>query len=354
MPATPDFRKLRLPPEATIHDAMEVMTRPPGPSIVLVTGKADKLLGIVVDSDLRKAMLKGRGLDTPLSRVMNPRPFTLPHTLSREALTQEFRRFARGNIPLVDRAGRVRGVANIADYLDVAQDKPNAVVLLVGGLGKRLRPLTEHRPKPLLPVGDKPILETIVDQFAEAGFREIFLAVHHHAEQIRRHFGDGKRFGVRIRYLHERRPLGTAGPLALLRRPLRAPLIVMNGDLLTKVRFQSLLDFHAEAGALATVCVREYDFQVPYGVIQLSGHHLEEIVEKPVHRFFVNAGIYVLDPRVLKWVPRGRRFDMPALLSRIRRERPSAIACFPIREYWIDIGRHDEYDKAQSDYAEHF
>lgn len=354
MPSPINWRKALLPATASVRRAIVVMTAPDAPGIVLVTGRGEKLLGVVVDPDIRRALLKGIGLSAPLSRVMNTRPFTLPHEASREAIARALKKEPRANVPLVDPAGRVRGLARLSDFIVEPGDKPNWIVLLVGGYGKRLGRLTTHRPKPLLPVGNKPILETIVEQFAAQGFKRFAFAVHHKAEQILEHFGNGRRLGVEIRYLREAKKLGTAGPLSLLPRGLKDPVIVMNGDLLTKVDFRSLLEFHREEGRSATVCVREYDFQVPFGVVQMEGSLLTGLTEKPIHHFFVNAGIYAFDPAVLRGLERGKPCDMPEFLERVRRRRPRSIGCFPIREYWIDIGRTDEYKRAQSDYATMF
>jgi dTDP-glucose pyrophosphorylase len=353
MKATVDYRELMLPPGATVRRAVEVMTAS-GTDIVLVADHRRRLKGIVVDSDIRKGILRGLGLEAPLSKVMNSKPSTLSVTLSRDEIAHAFEESPRANIPLVDKAGRVAGLARMADYLAHRQDKPNWVVLMVGGFGRRLHPLTETQPKPLLPVGDKPIMETIVEQFTGAGFRNFVFAVNHHADQIRRHFGDGGRLGANIRYVHESKPLGTAGPLSLLPGVYKDPLIVMNGDLLTKIDFKSLLEFHTQEKSLATVCVREYDFQVPYGVIQMDGHKLLRIVEKPTHRFYVNAGIYVLDPKVLKTIPRGKPYQMPDLLEKVRRRKAGSVGCFPIREYWIDIGQMKDYERAQAEFSKFF
>lgn len=339
-----------LPRTATVRQAMELMAGPATAGMVLVAGKDGRLQGVVVDSDLRKGMLKGHGLDAPLSVVMNPRPVTLPHDLPREEIVRFFRKERRANVPLVDARGRVRGLARLAEYLVETEDKPNWVVLMVGGAGTRLRPLTQNLPKPLLHVGPKPILETIIEQFEASGYKKIFLAINHQADQIERHFGDGSKFGVEIRYLRERKRLGTVGALSLLPGKPKDPVIVMNGDLLTKVDFPALLRYHEDEGRKATVCVREYDFQVPYGVVQMDDkQRLEKIIEKPTQRFFVNAGIYALDPGALRLVPRDRYFDMTALIERIKRRR-GAVGCFPIREYWIDIGQPDDYQRAMREY----
>lgn len=349
-----DYRRLILPPAATVRRAIEVMSGPHGAGMVFVAGRDARLLGVVVDSDIRKGILQGLGLSSPLNRVMNPKPVTLPHGLSRAKITEFFRKDPRASIPLVDAKGRVRGLAQLTQYLTSELGLPNRVVVLVGGLGKRLMPLTAETPKPMLHVGDKPILETIVEQCSAAGLTRFTFALAHHADRIRRHFGDGSRFGVSIEYVEEKNPLGTAGALSLLPARERAPLIVMNGDLLTKVDFGALLRFHTDEKCLATLCVREYEFQVPYGVVSMSGHRMDGIVEKPTHRFFVSAGIYVLEPSALKSLRRGIRCNMPELLERLRKARRRAVGCFPIREYWIDIGRMEEYRRAQTDFSKFF
>ncbi len=218
---------------------------------------------------------------------------------------------------------------------------------MAGGFGKRLYPLTREVPKPLLPVGEKPILQTILEQLAEGGFSQFFLAVHYRSEQVRAHFGDGSKWGVRIEYLEERQPLGTAGALSLLDQTMiDAPLLMMNGDLLTRLDFGQLVDFHGEHGGLATMCVREYDFQIPYGVVHGDGDQVTDIIEKPVQKFFVNAGIYILEPELLGQCRPDEAIDMPDLLRQVVNDGRK-VSMFPIHEYWLDIGRMEEYERAQ-------
>lgn len=354
MNAHVDHRTLMLPPTATVKRALEVMSGPRGAGMILVTAPNERLLGVVVDSDIRKGILRGLGIEAPISKVMNPKPITLRHDLDREEISSFFRLNPRGSIPLVDAKNRVKGIALLNEYVSGGGNLPNRVVVLVGGLGRRLMPLTADTPKPLLPIGDKPLLERIVEQCSAAGLRRFTFALAHHADQIRRHFGDGSRFKVEIDYIEEKRPLGTAGPLSLLPGRETAPLLVMNGDLLTKVDFGALIRFHGGEGCLATLCVREYEFQVPYGVVSMDGHRLDGIVEKPIHRCFVSAGIYVIEPSALKLLRRGAPCDMPDFLETIRRRRRGAVGCFPIREYWIDIGHIEEYRRAQSEYLKFF
>jgi NDP-sugar pyrophosphorylase family protein len=236
------------------------------------------------------------------------------------------------------------------DFLQ-PERRRNTVVVMAGGLGTRLDPLTKDLPKPLLKVGSKPILETILSNFRGYGFAEFFLSVNYKAEMVKSYFGDGTRWGIRIRYLEESVPLGTAGSLSLLPERPTLPLVVMNGDLVTQVNFQHMLDFHREHAAVATMGVREYDMQVPFGVVRLEESRIVAIEEKPVHRFFVNAGIYVLEPDALDYVPRGEYFDMTTLFERLAKEGMPTSA-FPIREYWLDVGRPDDLERAQIEYGD--
>ena len=253
------------------------------------------------------------------------------------------------HLPLVDEIGLVVGLAT-SDELTGAAERPNWVVLMAGGLGTRLQPLTDECPKPLLAVGGKPILETILESFAEQGFKRIFLSVNYKAEMIRNHFGAGGRWGVQVEYLHEGPRLGTAGALSLLPERPTVPIVVMNGDLLTRPNFDNFLQFHIAQGATATMAVREYDFQVPYGVVQLDGTRIEAIEEKPVQKFFVNAGIYALSPEALDHLPAETFFDMPTLFEHLI-VTGKTTAAYPLREYWLDIGRLDEFERAQREWG---
>lgn len=342
-----------LPPSATLRQAMETLTRTTV-GIVLVTGPDRRLLGILVDSDIRKALLAGTGLDTPVEKAMNAKPFTAPADSSREALANLFRQRRRAYIPLVDAQGRVAGLAAMSEILAVPAGLDNLVVIMAGGLGTRLRPFTESVPKPMMPVGGRPLLEHLIESLVSHGFSRFVVSLHYLGDAIRAHFGDGSRWGVSISYVEEPERRGTAGALALLPGPHAKPVLVMNADLLTKVNFRALVDFHHSEKNLATVCVREYDFQVPYGVAQISDRKLMGMVEKPVHRFHVNAGIYCLDPEVLALVPKDRACDMPELLELVRARRGDGVGCFPIQEYWLDIGRLEDYDRAQREYGEQF
>jgi len=341
----------RIAPERSIRDAIRTIDEG-AIRIALVVDGDNRLLGTVTDGDVRRGILHGVALEEPVTRVMNPHPTTARADEGRDTILERMKQTRLHQIPVVDGQGRLVTV-EILDELLQARHRDNWVVLMAGGLGSRLRPLTDECPKPLLKVGSKPLLEIILENFLEYGFRTFYISVNYKAEMVQAHFGDGSRWGIEIRYVHEDRRLGTAGALSLLPGRPTQPLIVMNGDLLTKVNFQHLLDFHAEHRARATMCVREYDFQVPYGVVRIDHHRILGIDEKPVQRFFVNAGIYVLEPEALDLIPPATYFDMPELFTNlIGRQQETAV--FPIREYWLDIGHMDDFARANGDFPEVF
>ena len=220
---------------------------------------------------------------------------------------------------------------------------------MAGGLGTRLRPLTQDTPKPLLKVGDKPILQTIIESFAKYGFEDIVISVNYKSHMIKDYFGDGSQFGVKISYIDEDKRLGTAGALSLLNDKPKEPFFVMNGDLLTNVNFEKFLDFHTFENSIASMAIREHEFQIPYGVIQTNGAKITDIKEKPIQKFFVNSGIYILSPQTLDYIPKDEFFDMPTLFNKLIEDNKNVLS-FPIHEYWLDIGRMEELQKAQSEY----
>ncbi|PFG45499.1 CBS domain protein [Vibrio sp. ES.051] len=334
--------------QGTLRDALQIINTE-ALRVALVVNQEKQLLGVVTDGDIRRGLLNNLELTESVAKVMNTSPTTAAVNTDRETLIKLMEAKSILSIPLVDAQGKVVGL----ETLHGALHKPkyqNPVFIMAGGFGTRLRPLTDSCPKPMLKIGNKPILETVVRSFIKAGFENFYISTHYMPEQIRAHFGDGSELGVRIQYVHEEEPLGTGGALGLLPNdlPVDLPLIMMNGDVLTKIDFQRLLTFHAEQQADATMCVREYDYQVPYGVINGEGNKITSMVEKPIQRFFVNAGIYVVSSRVIKSVPKNHRIDMPTLLEQHMNERDN-VRMFPIHEYWLDIGRMDDFNRAQAD-----
>lgn len=239
------------------------------------------------------------------------------------------------------------------DGLIKSQAVGNWAVLMAGGLGTRLWPLTNDFPKPLVKVGNKPVLETILNNLIEYGFRIFFFAVNYKSYQIKKYFGDGSSWGVEINYLTEQKKMGTAGALSLLPEKPSKAVLVMNGDILAKVNFQQLLSFHQQSAAMATMCIRDYSLQLPYGVVEIKDGRLIQIDEKPVHAFFVNAGIYVLEPEAIQFISENTFFHMTALFQLLI-DNNVQTAVFPVRDYWIDIGCREDLKKANADYAKYF
>lgn len=319
-----------------------------GQRIVLVVDDDERLQGTLTDGDVRRALLSHQPLTTPVGEVMCATPRVAELQWSREKILSVMESTRLLHLPVVDPAGHVVGLETLHELLDKKRID-NPVFLMAGGFGKRLYPLTQDCPKPMLKVGDKPILELILQSLADAGFHRFYISTHYLPEMIRDHFGDGSKWNVSIRYVHEETPLGTGGALGLLPAgEVALPMILMNGDLLTRVDYRSLLEFHERHQGAATLCVREYQSQVPYGVIQSEGHRITQIVEKPVQRFFISAGIYILSPQLIGRVVPGERIDMPTLLEQeIVAGRD--VNMFPVHEYWLDIGRMDDFHRAQEE-----
>jgi NDP-sugar pyrophosphorylase family protein len=279
---------------------------------------------------------------------MNKQPVTASTGASREVVLGVMRRHDILQVPIIDSEERVVKVEFLQDFThqDVLE---NPVLVMAGGMGTRLQPLTKDVPKPMLKVGSKPILETIVVQLVDAGFQNLFISVCYMGEVIRRHFGNGQTWGINIEYLEEDKPLGTGGALKLLPANIsKAPLLVMNGDILTKVNFRRLLEYHSEQKADLTICVRSYDFQVPYGVVEIDKNRVKSLQEKPIQSFFVNAGIYVVDNEINLRIKSNTAIDMPDIINQ-HIDAGRNISAFPIHEYWLDIGVMEQYKKAQRD-----
>ncbi len=340
-----------LGPETPIQNALRSLESSISKIVLIVDGDR-RLLGTVTDGDIRRGILRGVPLDAAVENIMNREPVTATVGDDSHHMMQVMHRGGYRQIPLVDGDGRIVGVESL-DHLLELRERDNWVVIMAGGFGKRLQPLTDNSVKPMLKIGRKPILETIVENFADSGFHRFLIAVHYRADDIIEHFGDGSRFGVEIEYISEQEPMGTAGALRLLPERPSEPLLVMNGDILTKVNFGQLLDFHKDYGASATMCVRDYDLRVPFGVVEVEEHRFRGITEKPVQKFFVNAGIYALEPETLDFIPAQGRLDMPDLFASLQ-EAERQVTVFPIREYWMDIGQHDDLSQARSDFFREF
>ena len=317
----------------------------------VVVDEKNRLLGTVTDGDIRRGILRGEGLDVAISSVMNRNPKVAKQGLSNSKYRQLMKIKKLKQLPIVSESKELVDILFI-DFLQDTSSK-NKVVLMLGGLGTRLRPLTNDIPKPMLRIGNKPIVETIIDGFKQCGHKDFIFSVNYKKEVIQNYFQNGEAFGISIEYVEEEKPMGTAGALSLIENQLKEPFFVMNGDLLTQVNFDQLLQFHLEHGSIATMCVREYEYQIPYGVIETNSVNLIGIKEKPVHRSFVNAGIYVLSPEVFDYIPKDTFYDMPTLFEQLMQDGKKT-SVFPIHEYWLDIGQMEDFRRADEEFAKIF
>lgn len=318
--------------------------------IAMLVDANECLLDTITDGDLRRAVLAGVDLQSPITELRTEPhpPFTMPIGSPRLELANLMRERRVRHIPLVDDSQRVVDMVQLSDLISESSTSLGvSAVVMAGGYGARLRPLTNEIPKPMLPLGDKPLVEHTIDNLRRSGVQQVYLATHYKPEAFSNHFGDGTGFGVQIDYIHEEQPRGTAGVLATLPKG-DDPLLVVNGDIVTDVSYGAMLRFHQESGAEMTVGVRQYEFSVPYGVMEMEGVSIFGVKEKPTHKFFVNAGIYLLERSAAEHVPQGCSFDMPQLIERLVALGKPVIG-FPISEYWLDIGRLSDYEQARSD-----
>ena len=317
--------------------------------IVFVVDSNRVLSGTITDGDIRRALLRGEDLDSPVEKIMFRNYRALPANATEDEAFALMRRESLHQIPALDEKGRVVRLFLLEELIK-PKKRSNPVVIMAGGEGKRLRPFTKDCPKPMLRVGGKPLLEIILEQCIDAGFQHFYLSVNYLKKQIQDHFGDGARWHVRIDYLEETQPLGTGGALSLLPQKPTEPLLVVNGDVLTRIDYGRLLQFHDEHQAAATLCVREHTTQIPYGVVRMDDLHVLTLEEKPVLSHYVNAGIYLLDPALLDLVPQDRFFDMPKLLEKTMQHQ-HRVSAFPIHEYWLDVGHPETLERAHGEWV---
>ncbi len=320
--------------------------------IALVADNEGKLIGTVTDGDLRRAILKKVPMESSIDKIMFTSPTVASIHDKNEAILTLMKKKDIRQIPILDDFGRI---VDLKTWMELfpPRSKENIVILMAGGLGTRLRPLTNDCPKPLLEIGGKPILETILERFLHFGFYRFYISVNYKSQMIENHFGDGSDWGAEINYLRESQQQGTAGALSLLPENPGKPVVVMNGDLLTKINFSQLLTYHCNQKTMATMTVKGYDLQVPYGVVQIENNFLVNLDEKPTHHFFVNAGIYVIEPEVLEHIPKKKSINMTDIFKESIK-RNDKISIYPIRDYWIDIGKIDDYEKANGEFNEIF
>ena len=346
-----DISSITLKITAKIRDAIFALDKS-SKKIVLIVDDYTNLIGVVADGDIRRGLLKNIQLDDSIEKVILRNPITCkpedePEKLLEIALSKKIYQ-----IPIVEKQGKLIGLYQVDDLIKPAQ-KSNPVVLMAGGMGTRLHPLTEDKPKPLLHVGGKPILETIIHNFKKCGFSNFYLSVNYKSEMIEDNFKDGSSLGVNINYIREHEQLGTAGALAYLKDKIKESFFVMNGDILTNLNFNDFLSFHQKHQSLATMGVRTYEHQIPYGVIQSNQDRITNIKEKPVETSLVNAGIYILEPQTLEGLKENERVDMPSIFDNLIVNEQKALS-YLINDYWVDIGRLEELRRADAEFHEVF
>lgn len=332
-----------LPISATIQQAIYSLEKS-SMQIVLAISPDNKLVGTLTDGDIRRAFLRGLNLNSSIDEVVHRSPLVVPSELGKDLVLRLMKVNKIYQLPIVDQKGVVVGL-HVWNSIITPAPMENIMIIMAGGKGTRLRPYTENCPKPMLEIGGKPMLEHIIERATTDGFRNFVISLHYLGHMIESYFGDGKKFGVHIDYLHEESPLGTAGCLSLLTRPPKLPFIVTNGDVLTDIHYNEFLDFHIHHGASATMAVRQHEIQNPFGVVRTKGVDIEEFEEKPVYRSHINAGIYVLDPAALNYLEHSQHCDMPTLFERIKMKSGRTVV-YPMHEPWLDVGRPEDLEKA--------
>ncbi len=345
---TPDatWTKAILPPNATIQQVISNLDQV-GIKIVLVVNAVGEFEGTLSDGDIRRGLLKGLNLTSPITNVIHRNPLVVPPAVGRELVKKLMVANKIQQIPVVDELNQVVGL-HLWDEIATAPMRSNLLVIMAGGMGTRLRPLTENCPKPLLLIAGKPMLEHIIDHAKLEGFSHFVIAIHYLGQLIEDYFGNGDRFGVHIDYLREQSPLGTAGALGLLSPRPDAAFVVTNGDVITDIRYGELLDFHIRNGAAATMAVRVHEWHHPFGVVKTQGIEIVGFEEKPIARSNINAGVYALDPVALSVLTADAHCDMPTLFERLQRQSNRTVA-YPMHEPWLDVGQPDDLKRANSE-----
>jgi len=308
--------------------------------IALAVAEDGTLIGTITDGDIRRALLRGFDLNSPIESIINRNSLVVPPHLGREMIRELMQANKIHQLPVVDEARKVVGL-HLLDEILAPTNRQNLFIVMAGGKGVRLRPHTENCPKPMLPIGGKPMLEHIIEKAKSEGFRHFLISLFYLGHMIEEYFGDGADRGIRIEYVRENSPLGTAGALGLIRQKPTESFIVTNGDVMTDIRYSELLDFHGKHAAAATMSVRLHEWQHPFGVVRTKGVDILGFEEKPLHRSHVNAGIYALRPEALSALQPGEVCDMPTLFTRLS-DAGKRIIVYPMHEPWIDVGREED------------
>ncbi|MDH5691810.1 MAG: nucleotidyltransferase family protein [Gammaproteobacteria bacterium] len=330
--------KLVLSQDTSLYSAIKLLDEN-GNGVLPVVNLKNEFVGLITDGDIRKAILNNK-LD--LDHILNKNPFKMDYRSTTKQKIQFLKKIHRRHLPLVDE-NNIYVDLFVLDEIDFNR-KPNCVVIMAGGLGSRLGSLTENMPKPMLSVGGIPILETILNMFVEHGFNKFKFSVNYKKEKIMNYFGNGEKWGIEISYLVEDKRLGTAGALSLIDEKLADPLLVINGDVLTALDIEEFLNYHNQLSSDATMCVFRHDHTVPFGVVESSSDRFVGIVEKPIVSHEVNAGIYIINPDYLEFIPKETFFDMTNLFEEMSKQNKS-VYIYRLKDAWIDVGHIEDYRK---------
>jgi dTDP-glucose pyrophosphorylase/predicted transcriptional regulator len=341
-------------PDTPLEEVLRVMTRG-GQKIVLIIDDQKRLCGIVTDYDIRVTILEHNPMDTPAKMFMNKNPMTVTASSSEKEIFASMQKSGHKVVPIVDENGRFISLHYIEEFARFVEPQKNrsTAVIMAGGLGERLRPMTNDTPKPMLHVGGRPILFTLLDQLLVEEFESIYVSVNYKSDIVVKAVSDIPRYKSRVQFIYEKKRMGTAGSLSLL--PERPPgaFVVINGDLLTSVSLPEMVSFHMLDENLITVALKKEDYNIPYGVADLEGTRIIGMKEKPAYSFFINTGAYVLEPSVIDMLPPGEPCDMTDLIDRALAD-DLRVGSFPVHEYWLDIGTPAQLEKAQEDYSDLF
>lgn len=337
--------------DATIKDAMEAIDRNLTGGVFIVD-ENKRVIGVVTDGNIRRAILNGHSIYDGVKDIYTTNFKYVNKLVSKQKVKEIMLTFKIRQLPLLDEHGRLSEIYFLDDIISYKK-KDNYVFILAGGLGTRLRPLTEKLPKPMLEVGEKPILERIIEQFKEYGFVNFIISINYMGEVIEEYFKDGRDFNVNIQYVKEEKKLGTAGSIKLAEKKLNKPFIVINGDILTGIDFDSFLNYHKENQYDITVGVRNYEMRVPYGVMVMENELIKSLEEKPTYTFYINSGVYVLNKEVVDYIPYNKEYNMTDLIEDVIKDKGKC-GTYSITEYWSDIGHMEDFKKANEDVKKFF
>lgn len=342
-----NIKKITINEDATIKKALKVISKG-NIKIAVVVDKKGKLLGTLTDGDIRRGFLRGLDINSPIKSIVFKKPLVVKKNDIKENIFEIALKKKIYQIPIVDKKFKLIGI-HLLDELVESKKKNNLVVIMAGGRGMRLRPLTKNIPKPMLKIGNKPILQTILEKFIESGYNNFVICVNYKSKVIVDYFGNGKKFGAQIEYIHEKIRMGTVGALSLYKKKIKEPFFVINGDILIDFDFKKMMQFHQENNSKATMSIKQYNITLPYGEVKLKNTNITSIIEKPKHKFFVNTGIYVLDPKCISLIPK-KFYDMTSLFKKMISKKNKVVS-FPLGENWIDIGRYGDYKKANLEFS---